>query len=62
MGLERRRPSSRRPRPAASERRGRMIMAILRIARMGNPVLHKMAEPVADLRAPDIARLAADMR
>ncbi|MDP6352599.1 MAG: peptide deformylase [Alphaproteobacteria bacterium] len=37
-------------------------MAILRIARMGNPVLHKMAEPVADPRAPDIARLAADMR
>ena len=46
----------------AKRLRGRMIMAVLRIARMGNPVLHKVAEPVGEPRAPEIARLAADMR
>ncbi len=37
-------------------------MAILKIARMGHPVLYEPAEPVADPTAPEIARLAADMR
>jgi len=36
-------------------------MAILDIARMGNPVLLRMAEPVADPGAPEIRRLVADM-
>jgi peptide deformylase len=36
-------------------------MAVLRIARMGNPVLAQVAAPVADPGAPDIRRLAADM-
>lgn len=37
-------------------------MAVLRIAKMGNPVLLKKAAPVADPRAPEIRRLAADMQ
>lgn len=37
-------------------------MAVLRIAKMGNPVLRRVAEPVADPTDPEIARLAADMR
>ncbi|MGH8725572.1 MAG: peptide deformylase, partial [Burkholderiales bacterium] len=37
-------------------------MAVLRIAKMGNPVLLKTAEPVADPTAPEIRRLAADMQ
>ncbi len=36
-------------------------MAILKIARMGHPVLLHRAEPVADPRAPEIRRLVADM-
>ncbi len=36
-------------------------MAILKIARMGHPVLLQKAEPVADPGAPDIRRLVADM-
>ncbi len=36
-------------------------MAILKIARMGNPVLMRPAEPVADPTAPEIKRLVADM-
>lgn len=36
-------------------------MAILKIARMGHPVLLTQAAPVADPTAPDIARLVADM-
>lgn len=36
-------------------------MAILKIARMGNPVLMRPAEPVADATAPEIKRLVADM-
>ena len=36
-------------------------MAILKIARMGHPVLLQRAEPVADPTAPEIRRLAADM-
>ncbi len=36
-------------------------MAILKIARMGHPVLKAKAEVVADPRAPEIARLAAHM-
>ena len=36
-------------------------MAILKIARMGHPVLRRKAAPVADLAAPAIARLIADM-
>src|SRR5262245_24984660 len=37
-------------------------MAVLRIAKMGNPVLMKKAEPVADPTAPEIRKLAADMQ
>jgi peptide deformylase len=36
-------------------------MAILKIARMGHPVLRQRAEPVADPAAPSVARLVADM-
>lgn len=36
-------------------------MAILKIARMGHPVLLRVAEPVADPTAPEIRRLVADM-
>ena len=36
-------------------------MAILKIARMGHPVLAKRAEPVADPTAPGIRRLVGDM-
>ncbi len=36
-------------------------MAILKIARMGHPVLLGRAEPVADPTAPEIRRLVADM-
>ena len=36
-------------------------MAILKIARMGHPVLLRRAEPVADPTAPEIRRLVADM-
>jgi peptide deformylase len=37
-------------------------MAIRQIARMGHPVLRRVAEPVADPAEPEIARLAEDMR
>src|SRR4030095_4035452 len=37
-------------------------MAVLRIAKMGNPVLLQKAELVADPTAPEIRRLAADMQ
>jgi peptide deformylase len=36
-------------------------MAILKIARMGHPVLVRRAEPVPDPTAPEIRRLIADM-
>jgi peptide deformylase len=36
-------------------------MSILKIARMGHPVLLQRAEPVGDLGAPEIRRLVADM-
>ena len=36
-------------------------MALLKIARMGNPVLFQRCEPVPDPGAPEIRRLAADM-
>lgn len=36
-------------------------MALLKVARMGHPVLARPAEPVADPRAPEIRRLIADM-
>lgn len=36
-------------------------MAILKIARMGHPVLLQHCEPVADPGAPEIRRLVADM-
>jgi peptide deformylase len=36
-------------------------MALLKIARMGHPVLLQVAEPVTDPGAPEIRRLAADM-
>src|SRR6185436_7810053 len=38
------------------------IMAILRIAKMGNPILQQVAAPVADPTAPEIRQLAADMQ
>jgi len=37
-------------------------MAVLSVARMGHPILLKPAEPIADPTAPEIARLATDMR
>jgi peptide deformylase len=37
-------------------------MAVLRIARMGNPALLQPSAPVADPTAPEIRRLAADMQ
>ena len=37
-------------------------MAVLRIAKMGNPVLMQKAAPVDDPSAPEIRRLAADMQ
>ena len=37
-------------------------MAILKIARMGNPILKKIAEPVSDPTDPQIAKLVADMK
>jgi peptide deformylase len=36
-------------------------MALLKVARMGHPVLARAAEPVTDPRAPEIRRLIADM-
>src|ERR1700734_3364343 len=36
-------------------------MAILKIARMGHPVLLQRAEPVADPTSPEIRRLVSDM-
>ena len=36
-------------------------MAILKIARMGHPVLSQLAQPVPDPTAPEIARLVKDM-
>jgi peptide deformylase len=36
-------------------------MAILKIARMGHPVLHRVADPVPDPTSPEIRRLVADM-
>ena len=36
-------------------------MAILKIARMGHPVLLRRCDPVADPTAPEIRRLVADM-
>ena len=37
-------------------------MAVLRIAKMGNPVLLQKSAPVDDPTAPEIRRLAADMQ
>ena len=37
------------------------VMAILKIARMGHPVLRRAAESVTDPRAPEIKRLVEDM-
>jgi peptide deformylase len=36
-------------------------MSILKIARMGHPVLRRVADPVADPTAPDVAELVRDM-
>ena len=36
-------------------------MAILKIAKMGHPVLKRAADPVPDPKAPEIHRLIADM-
>lgn len=38
-----------------------MAMAILKIARMGHPILARRADEVADPSAPEIRRLVADM-
>src|ERR1700742_3534265 len=40
---------------------GHDLMAILKIARMGHPVLLQRCEPVEDPGAPEIRRLVADM-
>ena len=37
-------------------------MAVLRIAKMGNPILRTAAAPVDDPTAPEISKLAADMQ
>ena len=37
-------------------------MAVLRIAKMGNPVLLKKAAPVPDPTVPEVRRLAVDMK
>jgi peptide deformylase len=37
-------------------------VAVLRIAKMGNPILMQVAAPVEDPTAPEIRRLAADMQ
>ena len=42
--------------------KGKNDMAILKIARMGHPVLHRVAEPVVDPTDPEIARLVADIK
>ena len=36
-------------------------MAILKIARMGHPILHRVADPIADPMAPEVAAVVADM-
>lgn len=36
-------------------------MALLKIARMGNPVLHQVAQAVSDPKSPEIRLLIADM-
>ena len=36
-------------------------MAILKIARMGHPVLGRIAEPIDDPKAPEIGQLISDM-
>ncbi|GBD55574.1 peptide deformylase [Gluconobacter wancherniae] len=36
-------------------------MTLLKIARMGHPVLHRVAEPVSDVNTPQIQKLIADM-
>lgn len=36
-------------------------MAILKIARMGHPILRRVADPIADPTAPDVAAMVADM-
>lgn len=36
-------------------------MAILKIARMGHPILRRVADPVVDPTAPDVAALVDDM-
>ena len=36
-------------------------MSILKIARMGHPVLRRLADPIADPTAPDVAALVSDM-
>jgi peptide deformylase len=38
-----------------------LFMAILKIARMGHPVLHQIAEPVMDVTDPEIEVLIEDM-
>ena len=37
-------------------------MSILKIAKMGNPILMRIAEPVVDIETENIASLVADMR
>ena len=65
LGLFLMRPSIKNGAPAGlgSGRLPRHIspMAILKIARMGHPVLAQIARPVADPTAPEIRRLVNDM-
>src|SRR5262249_1171641 len=47
--------------PSGTRRGQGSDMAILKIARMGHPVLRRPAEPVVDPGAPEIRRLVTDM-
>lgn len=53
-------PAMRRFDPGLLDAHNR-FMAILKIARMGHPVLSRPADPVADPTTPEIARLVQDM-
>jgi peptide deformylase len=58
------RPGARRvrpPLPGAAERRYTRSMALLKIARMGHPVLARRARPIEDPAAEPVQRLIGDM-
>ena len=54
-------PVSAAPLPRGRTPRHKRDMAILKIARMGHPVLLRRADPVPDPAAPEMRRLVADM-